>query len=125
MSNETITLKTKFSDGTGGEAKLYHMAQFNAEHVLLSPAPTLVAASNQSAFVQAFTHATDATLAVDAVDIRAVGKCPVQTTSCIVTISDGRTVNGVPVTYVITVMIAQNPDLSSVEVSSSDPVRGL
>lgn len=127
MSNETISLRTTFSNGTGGEAKLYHFdgGQLDAEG---HPAPDLAAisaTSNQAQYVRAFTHADDSTVALGDVDIRSVGKTPLNITSALVTVSDGRTVNGLPVQYQITVQIVQNEDLSAIFPVSSDPVRSL
>lgn len=118
MSNETISLHTCNTDGTGGEAKLYHMAQFDAEHHALGSPPPLTATSSQNNYVRAFITGTD-------VDIRAIAKAPTNITSATITIVDGRTVAGLPVQYVITVNVVQNPDLSSIEVTTSDAVRAL
>jgi hypothetical protein len=125
MANESITLKTAFSNGTHGEAKLYHFVQLDAEGQPLASPPALVASSNQATYVQVFTHVTDPSLAADAVDIRSVSKAPSNITHALVTVTDGRTLNGQPVQYQIDVAIAQQPDLSAVAVASSDPVRTL
>lgn len=125
--NEIITLKTKFSNGTGGEAELFHFAgkQVDAEGVPLASPPPLTATSNQSSYVGAFTHTTDASVAEGDVDIRAVGKAPLGLSQAIVTVSDGRAVNGTPVTYTIQVNIGQNPDLSAIQAPTKDAVRAL
>ena len=127
MANETISLKTKFSNGTGGEGKLYHFAggQLDAEGQPLASPPTITATSNQSSYVGAFTNATDANVAVGDVDIRAVGKAPGNIASALVTIKDGRTVNGVDVKYEVEVAIVQNPDISAIAPTSSEAIRSL
>lgn len=125
--NETITLKTKFSNGTGGEAELLHFAgkQVDAEGQPLTNPPALTATSNQSSYVGAFTHATDPAVADGDIDVRAVGKAPTNIASALVTIKDGRTVSGVEVAYTVQVNIAQNPDQSGILAPTKDPVRAL
>ncbi len=111
-ANASITLVAPFANGTGGEAQLFHLGQFDFAHNPLVPAVTITATSNQPTFVAAVVSGLD-------VDVRAIKTGGGTTT---ITITDSRP--GItPVT--INVLVNPAPNLSSLEILSSDPIRSM
>lgn len=117
MADDVVTLQCKYPDGTAGQGVLYHMVQVDAANAPIAPPLPLTATSNQASIVNAFVSGLD-------VDIRAVGVKPGNISQALVEISDGRTLNGQPIKFVVQVNLQEPPNASALR-ATKDAVRNL